>query len=121
MTKVKVKEKIRYTDAELAEFEKTIIEKLKKIEFNVEDLTEAFKSIELSPIAFKVLEEGALLNSKNNTEILDNHQRKCLNNILEALVRIEDKTYGICKKTGLLIPKERLNACPLAKTVIEVK
>ena len=70
---------------------------------------------------FKVLEEGAATLSKEESGRLAAHQMKFIRNLEMALVRIENKTYGICKTTGKLIPKERLMKVPHATECIEAK
>ena len=70
---------------------------------------------------FKVLEEGASTLSKEECERLASHQMKFIRNLELALVRIEHKTYGICKTTGKLIPRERLLRVPHATETIEAK
>ena len=70
---------------------------------------------------FKVLEEGAATLSKEETGRLAAHQVKFIRNLEMALVRIENKTYGVCKTTGKLIPKERLLRVPHATECIEAK
>lgn len=70
---------------------------------------------------FKVLEEGATTLSKEESGRLAAHQMKFIRNLEMALVRIENKTYGICKTTGKLIPKERLMKVPHATECIEAK
>ena len=99
-------EKTRYSDAELAEFKELILKKL--------------ETARASP-TFKVLEEGATTLSKEESGRLAAHQMKFIRNLEMALVRIENKTYGICKTTGKLIPKERLMKVPHATECIEAK
>ena len=70
---------------------------------------------------YKVLEEGANTLSKEETTRLAQRQMKFIQSLQAALVRIENKTYGICRETGKLIPKERLRAVPHATLCIEAK
>lgn len=70
---------------------------------------------------FKVLEEGATTLSKEEAGRLAQRQMKFIQNLQAALVRIENKTYGVCRETGKLIPKERLRAVPHATLSIEAK
>ena len=70
---------------------------------------------------FKVLEEGAATLSKEEAGRLAQRQMKFIQNLQAALIRIENKTYGICRETGKLIPKERLRAVPHATLSIEAK
>ena len=109
-------EKTRYSDAELAEFKELILKKLMEVyRMKGEKHTE-----DTSP-TFKVLEEGATTLSKEESGRLAAHQMKFIRNLEMALVRIENKTYGICKTTGKLIPKERLMKVPHATECIEAK
>ena len=96
--------KTRYSDAELEEFRAIIQEKLDKA----------------SP-TFKVLEEGATTLSKEEAGQLAQRQMKFIQHLQAAMVRIENKTYGICRETGELIPKERLRAVPHATLSINAK
>ncbi|NLI24189.1 MAG: TraR/DksA family transcriptional regulator [Bacteroidales bacterium] len=120
------KEKTRYSDEELAEFKKIILEKLEKAKADYELLksaitqTESNDTVDTSP-TFKVLEEGASTLSKEEAGKLAQRQLKFIQHLQAALVRIENKTYGICRETGKLIPKERLLAVPHATLSIEAK
>jgi RNA polymerase-binding transcription factor DksA len=82
--------------------------------------TEGNDTADTSP-TFKVLEEGAYTLGKEETARLAERQRQFINHLKAALVRIENKTYGICRVTGKLIPKERLRAVPHATLVIDAK
>lgn len=120
------KEKTRYSDEELAEFKKIILEKLEKAKADYELLKSAITqnesndTVDTSP-TFKVLEEGASTLSKEEAGRLAQRQLKFIQHLQAALVRIENKTYGICRETGKLIPKERLLAVPHATLSIEAK
>ena len=119
-------EKTRYTDAELEEFKQIILEKLKKAEADFVELKknltnkEGNDTMDTSP-TFKVLEEGANTLNKEEAGLLAARQMKFIQNLKAALVRIENKTYGICRETGVLIPKERLRAVPHATLSIDAK
>jgi DnaK suppressor protein len=119
-------EKTRYTDAELMEFKKIILKKLEEAKKDLELLTEAYTNknendtMDTSP-TFKVLEEGYEVLSKEENGKLAARQRKFIESLENALVRIENKTYGICRVTGKLIPKERLRLVPHATLSIEAK
>ncbi|MCL2596749.1 MAG: TraR/DksA C4-type zinc finger protein [Paludibacter sp.] len=119
-------EKTRYTDAELEEFRQIIEEKLIKAQREYDGLRNALNNmdgndvIDTSP-TFKVLEEGASTLSKEEMGLLAQRQKKFIQNLQAALVRIENKTYGVCRETGKLIPKERLRAVPHATLSIEAK
>ena len=117
-------EKLRYSDSELAEFKEIILQKLAqaKIDYDLlrQDITHSNDTQDTSP-TFKVLEEGAATLSKEEVSRLTAHQLKFIRNLEMALVRVEKKTYGICKTTGKLIPKERLMRVPHTTECIEAK
>jgi DnaK suppressor protein len=119
-------EKNRYTDAELQEFKELIQQKLDKAKEDYEILKSAITHSEsndtqdTSP-TFKVLEEGAATLSKEEAGRLATRQAKFIQHLQGALVRIENKTYGVCRETGKLISKERLRAVPHATLCIEAK
>mgnify|MGYP003553436812 FL=1 len=116
---------MRYSDDELQEFKAIILEKLAKAKENLETLTEAFanNASEASDTAptFKVLEEGASIRSKEDNANLAARQQKFIKDLEAALIRIENKTYGVCRVTGKLIPKERLRIVPHATMSVEAK
>lgn len=119
-------EKTRYTDAELEEFRQIINEKLEKAQRDYELLRMSLNNQDGNDVAdtsptFKVLEEGASTLSKEEAGRLAQRQMKFIQHLQAALVRIENKTYGICRETGKLIPKERLRAVPHATLSIEAK
>ena len=120
-------QKTRYSDAELAEFKEIIEEKLAKAkaEYNtlrqvvmhngtndIEDTTPSFRTVE---------DDGAFQLSKEEASQMAQRQYKFIQNLEAALVRIENKTYGICRVTGKLIPKERLRLVPHATLTVEAK
>lgn len=119
-------DKNRYSDEELAEFKDLILQKLDSAKKDYELLKSAITQSEsndtqdTSP-TFKVLEEGAATLSKEEAGRLAQRQQKFIQHLQAALVRIENKTYGICRETGKLIPKERLKAVPHATLSIEAK
>ncbi|MFP4025359.1 MAG: TraR/DksA family transcriptional regulator [Thiohalospira sp.] len=119
-------EKTRYTDEELAEFKEIILKKLDKAQQDYDLLkktithSESNDTEDTSP-TFKVLEEGAATLSKEEAGRLAQRQLKFIQHLKAALVRIENKTYGICRETGKLISKERLRAVPHATLSIEAK
>lgn len=119
-------ESLRYGDADLAEFKKIILKKLEQAKADYELLrsnithSDDNDTQDTSP-TFKVLDEGAATLSKEETGRLAAHQMKFIRNLEMALVRVENKTYGICKTTGKLIPKERLMRVPHATECIEAK
>ena len=119
-------EKNRYSDEELDEFRQIILQKLEKAKEDYELLKSAVTQSEsndtqdTSP-TFKVLEEGASTLSKEEAGKLAQRQQKFIQHLQAALVRIENKTYGICRESGKLIPKERLRAVPHATLSIDAK
>jgi DnaK suppressor protein len=119
-------EKTRYSDEELAEFKHIILDKLDQAKKDYELLKSAITQSEsndtqdTSP-TFKVLEEGAATLSKEESGKLAQRQLKFIQHLQAALVRIENKTYGICRETGVLISKERLRAVPHATLSIDAK
>lgn len=119
-------EKTRYTDEELQEFKELILKKLEKAQRDYELLKANVTNSDGNDIAdtsptFKVLEEGASTLSKEEAGQLAQRQMKFIQHLQNALVRIENKTYGICRETGKLIPKERLMAVPHATLSVEAK
>ena len=119
--------KTRYSDEELEEFRLIINEMLDKArkEYDtlrkivmhngtndIEDTTPSFKTVE---------DDGAMQLSKEEASQLAQRQYKFIQNLENALIRIENKTYGICRLTGNLIPKERLRLVPHATTTVEGK
>ena len=118
--------KTSYTDSELEEFKQIILAKLKKAGDDFDMLTEAYSNNsehgtnDTSP-TFKVLEEGQQVLSKEENSRLAARQKRFMTNLENALIRIENKTYGICRVTGKLISKERLNAVPHATLSIDAK
>lgn len=119
-------EKNRYSDEELQEFKELILEKLAKAQRDYDLLrsnilnTDGNDTADTSP-TFKTLEEGAATLSKEEAGQLAQRQLKFITHLQNALVRIENKTYGICRATGRLIPKERLRAVPHATLCVDAK
>ena len=119
-------EKTRYSDEELNEFRQIILSKLDKAKKDLELLTESYTTgnendtNDTSP-TFKVLEEGYQVFSKEENSKFAARQEKFIKSLENALVRIENKTYGICRVTGKLIPKDRLRSVPHATLSIEAK
>jgi RNA polymerase-binding transcription factor DksA len=119
-------EKKRYSDEELQEFKELINAKLAKAKKDFETLKAANNNtdgndIEDTSPTFKVLEEGASILSKEETGRLAQRQAKFISHLEAALIRIEHKTYGICRATGVLISKDRLKAVPHATLSIDAK
>ncbi|KGL48189.1 TraR/DksA family transcriptional regulator [Porphyromonas cangingivalis] len=119
-------EKNRYTDEELEEFREIILKKLNKAKTDYDLLRASIDNSDSNDVSdtsptFKTLNESANLLSKQESSLLAERQQKFIKNLQAALVRIENKTYGICRETGKLIPKERLRAVPHATLSIEAK
>ncbi len=118
--------KSRYSDKELKNFKNLIEEKIKKAEKDLELIKSAYTNDatngtdDTSP-TFKGFEEGSSTLSKEDNALLAARQEKFLHNLHNALKRIENKTYGICRSTGKLIQKERLMLVPHATLSIEAK
>ena len=116
----------RYTDEELAEFKEVILIKLESAQRDYEGLRSSLSHTDGNDIqdtspTFKVLEEGATVLSKEETGKLAQRQVQFIQHLRAALVRIENKTYGICRETGKLIQRERLMAVPHATLSIDAK
>lgn len=120
------KEKSRYSDEELQEFKGIIMKKLEEAKAGLKILTEAYTTQnandtnDTSP-SFKILEEGSQVLSKEENSQLAARQQKFIRDLENALIRIENKSYGICRATGKLISKERLRSVPHATLSIEAK
>lgn len=118
--------KTRYSKEELEEFRQIIQKKLEEARRDLKMLTDAYTNsnendtTDTSP-TFKVLEEGYLVLSKEENSQLAARQQKFIQNLENALIRIDNGTYGICRETGKLISKERLRSVPHATLSIEAK
>ncbi len=118
--------KVRYSDTDLGAFKELILEKIEKCKKDLELLQSAYKNDgnngtdDTSP-TFKAFEEGSETMSKEKNRQLAIRQEKFLRDLKNALLRIENKTYGICRVTGKLINPERLKLVPHATLSIEAK
>ena len=116
----------RYNDSELAEFKELILQKLKEAETDYDLLKSTLSNKDnhgtddTSP-TFKLLEDGSSVMSKEETAQLAARQEKYIISLRNALIRIQNKTYGICRQTGRLIPKQRLRSVPHATLSIDAK
>ena len=118
------KERTRYNDQELQEFKELIMHKLESARMELKDLTESGSNIngtDDTGSVYKTMEDGSSTLLKESNSQLAGRQRKFIDNLEMALLRIENKTYGICKVTGKLIPKERLMAVPHTTQSMEAK
>ncbi|MCI6550232.1 MAG: TraR/DksA family transcriptional regulator [Prevotella sp.] len=119
-------DKIRYSDEELEEFRAIINEKLKLARRDYEGMMKQLMNADGNDVAdtsptYKALEEGSLAQSKEELVQLASRQQKFIQGLEAALVRIQNKTYGIDRMTGELIPKERLRAVPHATLSVASK
>ncbi|GEM68442.1 molecular chaperone DnaK [Sphingobacterium mizutaii NBRC 14946 = DSM 11724] len=119
-------EKTRYSDAELQEFKAIILEKLRIAREELTSLTTSLSNSNANGTddtagTYKTLEDGSATLEKEQINQLAARQKKFIDNLEAALVRIENKTYGICRETGKLIQKERLKAVPHTTLSIEAK
>lgn len=119
-------ERTKYSDAELGEFRTLLNEKIKKASEQLELIQSSYKNDsnngtdDTSP-TFKAFDEGSEVMSKEANSQLAIRQEKFIRDLKNALVRIENKTYGVCRVTGKLINKERLKLVPHATLSIEAK
>lgn len=124
-TKKKEEPIVRYSDEELEEFKVLVLDKLNQARKGLEDLKSALTGGEHSTDdtapTFKILEEGQAVAQKEENARLIARQEKYIRDLEFALMRIENKTYGICSVTGKLIPKERLRCVPITTKSIEAK
>ena len=119
-------EKTRYTDEELEEFRSIIKEKLELAQRDYEQMMKVLTNQDSNDVddtspTYKALEEGSAAQSKEEVVTMAARQQKFIQGLKAALVRIENKTYGIDRITGKLIPKERLRAVPHATLSVESK
>jgi DnaK suppressor protein len=121
-----VDEIARYSDSDLAEFKELILKKINKAQSDLDLIKSAYMNDlnngtdDTSP-TFKAFEEGSETMSKEANSQLAIRQEKFIRDLKNALFRVENKTYGICKVTGKLISKERLMIVPHATMSIEAK
>lgn len=119
-------EKTRYSDEELAEFKALIEEKLALAQRDYNSMLKVLMNRDNNGVddtspTYKALDEGANTQSKEELMTLTARQERFIRGLQAALGRIENKTYGICRETGKLIPKERLRVVPHATLSIEAK
>ncbi|TFF35156.1 TraR/DksA family transcriptional regulator [Mucilaginibacter psychrotolerans] len=118
--------KTRYSDAELKEFKDLLLEKLRSSKEELAALATSLSSPNANGTddtagTYKTLEDGSATLEKEQINQLAARQKKFIEQLEAALVRIENKTYGICRETGKLIPKERLRAVPHTTLTMEAK
>jgi DnaK suppressor protein len=121
-----IENKIKYSDADLQEFREIIEEKIAKAEEDLALLKSSYMNdgnngTEDTSPTFKAFEEGSETMSKEANVQLAIRQEKFIRDLTNAILRIENKTYGVCRVTGKLIQKERLKLVPHATLSIEAK
>ncbi|MEE0448176.1 MAG: TraR/DksA C4-type zinc finger protein [Prevotellamassilia sp.] len=119
-------EKTRYSDEELVEFRDLILEKIRLAQRDYQQMMDVLTNKEGNGVddtmpTYKILEEGSMTQTREELTNMAARQQKFIQGLQAALVRIENKTYGVCRVTGKLIPKERLRAVPHATMSIEAK
>jgi len=117
---------VRYSDKDLAEFKVLIQEKIVKAQHDLDLIKSAYMNnlsngTEDTSPTFKAFDEGSEVMSKESNSALAIRQEKFIRDLKNALIRIENKTYGVCRVTGKLIAKERLKLVPHATLSIEAK
>ena len=117
---------VRYSDKELAEFKVLILDKIEHAKHDLQLIKSAYMNdhnngTEDTSPTFKAFDEGSAVMSKESNSQLAIRQEKFIRDLKNALVRIENKTYGICRVTRKLIQKERLKLVPHATLSIEAK
>jgi len=119
-------EKTRYSETDLQEFKGIILDKLRSAKEELSALATSLSSPNANGTddtagTYKTLEDGSATLEKEQINQLAARQKKFIEQLEAALVRIENKTYGICRETGKLIPKERLRAVPHTTLSMEAK
>ena len=117
---------LRYSDSDLTEFEALIHDKIASAQEDLDQLQRSLShsddnSTEDTAPTFKMMEAGSETMSREETAQLAARQQKFIQSLQNALLRIKNKTYGVCRVTGKLIPKERLRLVPHATLSIEAK
>lgn len=121
-----MEEKKRYTDEELEEFRQIILKKLEVAQRDYKQIMDSLSNkngndVDDTMPTYKILDEGSMTQSKEELTTMAARLNKFIQSLQASLVRIEKGTYGICRETGKLIPKERLRAVPHATLSIEAK
>ncbi len=116
----------RYSDKDLASFKKIIVKKIETAQEDLKLLKDSYSNASSNGTddtysSFKSFEEGSETLSKESNTLLASRQEKFIRDLKNALIRIENKTYGICRETGKLISKKRLVLVPHATLSIEAK
>ena len=121
-----MKESLRYSDADLAEFKEIILKKLESAREEYNYLRKQIRSenengTDDTSSAYVAIDDASASQQKESTGQLAARQQKFIENLENALIRIENKTYGICRVTGNLISRERLRAVPHTTQSMEAK
>jgi RNA polymerase-binding transcription factor DksA len=111
----------RYSDAELAVFKGVILKKIAKAKEEIDFYTEQIRNTSESETQFASIDDGSMTSERENMNQIVVRMQKLISHLESALVRIENKSYGICRETGKLIPKERLMVVPHATLSVEGK
>ena len=119
-------EKTRYSESDLQEFKALLLDKLRSAKEELNALATSLSSPNANGTddtagTYKTLEDGSATLEKEQINQLAARQKKFIEQLEAALVRIENKTYGVCRETGKLIPKERLRAVPHTTLSMEAK
>jgi len=119
-------EKTRYSESDLQEFKGLLLDKLRSAKEELNSLATSLSSPNANGTddtagTYKTLEDGSATLEKEQINQLAERQKKFIEQLEAALVRIENKTYGVCRETGKLIPKERLRAVPHTTLSMEAK
>ncbi|WP_290698824.1 TraR/DksA C4-type zinc finger protein [Lacinutrix sp.] len=117
---------VRFSDKELAEFKTLILEKIEHAQRDLELIKSAYlndhnNGTEDTSPQFKAFDEGSAVNSKESNSALAIRQEKFIRDLKNALIRVENKSYGVCRVTGKLINPKRLELVPHATLSIEAK
>jgi DnaK suppressor protein len=123
--KIMAEEKTRFSDSELAEFKDIILKKLEEAENDYELLKSSLSNenngTDDTGRSFNMMEDGSETLTREELAQLAGRQEKFITSLKNALIRIENKTYGICRVTGKLIHKDRLRLVPHATLSVEAK
>ena len=111
----------RYKDADLAIFKEVILKKIAKAKEEIDFYTDQIKNTSESETQFASIDDGSMTSERENMNQIVVRMQKLISHLESALVRIENKSYGICRETGKLIPKERLMVVPHATLSVEGK
>ncbi len=112
---------IRYSDADLEEFKEIILDKIAKAKEELDFYQDQIRSTGQGEHNFNNLEDGSLTQEREKMNQVASRLIKHIQHLENALIRIENKTYGVCRVTGKLIPKERLRVVPHATLSVEAK